>query len=101
MKRNINQNIYKTYYNLTISNSESLPQLNIYVKTNRVFNLEGEQQFGDKKNCKQIPLREWLDVGTVPTFKKYNIETVPTFKKYNIGTVPTFKKYNIGTLKIS
>ena len=42
--------------------------------------------------------REWLDVGTVPTFKKYNIGTVPTFKKYNIGTVPTFKKYNIGTV---
>ena len=42
--------------------------------------------------------REWLDVGTVPTFKKYNIGTVPTFKKYNIGTVPMFKKYNIGTV---
>ena len=41
---------------------------------------------------------EWLNVGTVPTFKKHNVGTVPTFKKHNIGTVPTFKRHNIGTV---
>ena len=42
--------------------------------------------------------REWLNVGTVPTFKKHNVGTVPTFKMHNIGTVPTFKMHNVGTV---
>ena len=41
---------------------------------------------------------EWLNVGTVPTFKKHNVGTVPTFKTHNIGTVPTFKMHNVGTV---
>ena len=46
----------------------------------------------------QKKIREWLNVGTVPTFKMHNVGTVPTYKMYNIGTVPTFKMHNIGTL---
>ena len=43
------------------------------------------------------PSREWLNVGTVPTFKIRNVGTVPNFKMHNVGTVPTFKMHNIGT----
>ena len=43
-------------------------------------------------------LWEWLNVGTVPTFKKHNVGTVPTFKMHNVGTVPTFKMHNVGTV---
>ena len=46
----------------------------------------------------RFTIREWLNVGTVPMFKKHNVGTVPTFKMHNIETVPTFKMHNIGTV---
>ena len=54
----------------------------------------------EKSFCAQktrFTKREWLNVGTVPTFKKHNVGTVPTSKMHNLGTVPTFKIHNIGT----
>ena len=47
----------------------------------------------------EIPERECLNVGTVPTYNMHNIGTVPTFKMHNIGTVPMFKMHNVGTPK--
>ena len=57
---------------------------------------------GDTEECfkasKKIFKREWLNVGTVPTFKMHNVGTVPTYKMHNVGTVPTYKMHNIGTV---
>ena len=43
---------------------------------------------------------KWLEVGTVPTFKRLEVGTVPTFKRLEVGTVPTFKRLEVGTLTL-
>ena len=50
-------------------------------------------------NLGTVPMFKKLKAGTVPTFRNFNVGTVPKFKKLNIGTVPSFKKLNRGTLK--